>query len=65
MSRKKSDSTMLQMVSEMYGDALYEYCPLGEYLVAARGGVRWTPDVEIYTDGCALGDRLLKAWPNG
>jgi uncharacterized protein (DUF433 family) len=37
MSRKKSNSAVLQMVSEIYGGDLYEYCPLGDYLVAARG----------------------------
>ena len=37
MSLKIEDSTALRTISETYGGDLYEYFPLGEYVVAARG----------------------------
>jgi uncharacterized protein (DUF433 family) len=37
MSLKIESSRALRTVSETFGGDIYEYCRLGEYLVAARG----------------------------
>lgn len=37
MSRKKQNAATLELVKEVYGGDPYEYLPLGEYVVAARG----------------------------
>ena len=35
------------LVCEMQGDVLYEYYPIGQYIVAAPG-VRWQTNIQIY-----------------
>lgn len=37
MSHKEPKAATLEMVREIYGGDPYEYLPLGEYVVAARG----------------------------
>lgn len=37
MTRKRNHRAVAELVREMYGGEVYEYVPLGEYIVAARG----------------------------
>ena len=47
MSRKKNPAT-IELVSEIYGGEVYEYYPLGEYVVAAPGVCGGRPTIKYH-----------------
>ncbi len=68
MSRRKKNLTVVneqELVSEIYGGEVYEYYPLGEYIVAAPGVCGGRPTIKYHRLDArhVIGDLKLSETP--